>query len=1606
MSTLVFSTTSLPSGTAGIAYSNAVVATGGITPYTYSAAGLPNGLVLNTATGAITGTPSLSAIGPYSVAFSVVDSTTPTAETATTTISLAINPTPLQDAITLGYIEEDLTLTLAWNPAAVNGGYSVYNDWNIWLIAASNPTDPLLQSVGGNLPTGLEFGGTLSSRSFRTTVTLDGYSVKMQALSADPDYADAPGWTNYLSFPSVFTDSSVAVDLTTAQINQPVLISLSGTYTGASQWRLVFSTGATAWLPISVQTVSHIFGNSGAVTFSVEVQNDYSTASPAVQLRRSITKSIFVSNSVWVPTQASSEIITGTVGMYGTTGFEITDALAGGVPEPYAVIMRSLVRDTVTNELKLLVALSRYQNASSILGTMAADVFPLIGRPQVQDLMDITPALTAATSSSSPVVINSSNLPLVNAVGTTPEIDVIAGLPMGEISFTASGGIAPYSWYAADLPYGLKFSIDGTLTGTPMVLGIYQCTFSVSDSSNPEFIDTIVVDVAVRSNLAINTTGLPIINGNVYLPSAQVMASYSYQMLNTGGIAPFTWSVTPGSVGSLPNNVIVNSAGLVSGYPTTDNSTTDFTTPFFVTIQVADAIGAVAMQYFGIDLTPATLTLDPSQLPVVFAGETFRIGLGIFGGVGPYTVVMTDGAGITSSGALIDGRWEFLLTPTVGRIGIQTLSFLVTDSASHTENLSVSYTVGLQVANVGLYNPIVDHLWESGDTTTTVSLPLDSSNLSGLTLGSYSATSANGISITLTSGDLIFQQIVSPSFFGSANGTTSVPILAAGNQVATVSHEYTVENSNSATLAVVGGNLSSSAIPYLVGNLVTLNPLKPFFNSPSFGKGAGCTVSLATGSFLPGGLSLDSSSGLIYGYLTSTNVYSTVLNYIVANVTTGTVTITWNNYAGVVILTDNLGDPRSPYCTIQLPYSGSIQADRTLSSVSIVAGRLPVGITAVVNSVTPTQVTVAGTTTESGYFDVWFKVIATTGAVGFLYKRFVSKYVTPLAILTGYLDQIFPSIAYSDSLQGVGGVGPYTWTLTSGSLPSGFTPSTSSLPVAIPNGIISGTTALTAFSSTLGITLTDSRGVKATTSLPITLNDSLIIINTSPLPSVTQSAYYNAQMSARGGSGLGYTWSVIAGGFPAGITMNSSGAISGLGPATLSGPQSVTIQVVDSLSVTTSEVFTISVTVNTMSIDISGVGPITRAPYGGQGYIGTLGALGGTPPYTWNYTGVPAFPNYLQMTRGSGYTYNGGLSGTCDLVLTAANYTFMVQDSLGQNFTGPVPFTTVSSVKVTTIAVPDGIAGGTYSTTLAATTNNPPIVSWALTSGSLPTGLTLSSGGVISGTPSATDTSTFTVTATDSLNAALSGVPGYTGDTGVSATLSIRVQNTTLVITTSSLPNSTAGVAYSAATLTGTGGVGAYSWSIDPSSAASLSSIGMNLNASTGAITGTSTAVGTYSFTFRLTDSTTAYVTRTLSLTVASNLYLVSGPDYVAGGSPSGFVGGVDAGNISSVSPRPNMSFYVVATGVISTSTSTISASTSVPGVSATVTSVTGSSGSAVALIQLTGSLVGSTGSNNITVSVIDKGISKSVTFQWLQYTSEAIYLVPASGSIPTYYAG
>jgi hypothetical protein len=90
--TLSITTTSLPSATASASYSATVQAAGGATPYTFSAAGLPSGFTINLASGTITGMPTPSEVGTSSVTVSVVDTTQPTAETASANLSLTIEP--------------------------------------------------------------------------------------------------------------------------------------------------------------------------------------------------------------------------------------------------------------------------------------------------------------------------------------------------------------------------------------------------------------------------------------------------------------------------------------------------------------------------------------------------------------------------------------------------------------------------------------------------------------------------------------------------------------------------------------------------------------------------------------------------------------------------------------------------------------------------------------------------------------------------------------------------------------------------------------------------------------------------------------------------------------------------------------------------------------------------------------------------------------------------------------------------------------------------------------------------------------------------------------------------------------------------------------------------------------------------------------------------------------------------------------------------------------------------------------------------------------------------------------------------------------------------
>jgi hypothetical protein len=167
--------------------------------------------------------------------------------------------------------------------------------------------------------------------------------------------------------------------------------------------------------------------------------------------------------------------------------------------------------------------------------------------------------------------------------------------------------------------------------------------------------------------------------------------------------------------------------------------------------------------------------------------------------------------------------------------------------------------------------------------------------------------------------------------------------------------------------------------------------------------------------------------------------------------------------------------------------------------------------------------------------------------------------------------------------------------------------------------------------------------------------------------------------------------------------------------------------------------------------------------------------------------------------------------------------------------------------------LPAEMAGNPYSQTLTGS-GGAPSYSFAITAGALPNGVTLSGGGLLSGTPTTFGPFNFTVRATD--NNGCQGTQAYA--------LTINPPCSTITLSPATLPNGAVGTAYNQ-TATATGGTPAYTFSI---SAGTLPG-GVNL-ASGGALTGMPNAGGTFNFTIKATDANGCFGSRTYIMNIAT----------------------------------------------------------------------------------------------------------------------------------------
>ncbi|WP_199229142.1 putative Ig domain-containing protein [Caulobacter endophyticus] len=383
-------------------------------------------------------------------------------------------------------------------------------------------------------------------------------------------------------------------------------------------------------------------------------------------------------------------------------------------------------------------------------------------------------------------------------------------------------------------------------------------------------------------------------------------------------------------------------------------------------------------------------------------------------------------------------------------------------------------------------------------------------------------------------------------------------------------------------------------------------------------------------------------------------------------------------------------------------------------------------------------------------------------------------------------------------------------------------------------------------------TASNAGGPSASATVTVPVNNPVFSATLSA-PTGTVGVPYSGSITMSGGNAPYSNFSAT--GLPAGLTMNSSGVISGV--PTTATTATVVVTVTDSSSGSGSYTSTASATLTIAAPTIT-LSPASGALPGGQAgvaYSQTFTSTGGVAPITFAVT-AGATPPGLTLS-------GGGLSGTPTATGTF-NFTVTGTDSSGNAYSGSAAYSiTVAAPTIipTTTPLPPGEVGVAYDNDVTATGGNTPYT-FALDTGVLPGGVNLNTAnGKISGTPTQAGSFPITIRVTDSTAGGVySATQPYT----------LVVNAPTISLSSTSLPNATIAQAYSAsgAPITATGGTAPYSYTATGLPA------GLTINAASGVVSGTPTASGSFNFDVTATDSSAgagAPFTGTRSYTLVVN---------------------------------------------------------------------------------------------------------------------------------------
>ncbi len=909
--------------------------------------------------------------------------------------------------------------------------------------------------------------------------------------------------------------------------------------------------------------------------------------------------------------------------------------------------------------------------------------------------------------------------PPSSAIVVTPTSlpTLTAGTPFSQ-SLSSTGGTAPYTYSLASgaFPPGLTLSGSGVLSGTPTQRGLYTFSVRSQDSTG---------DFSVKSySGSVQTPSLSLATPTVTLVSGQAASA---QLATNGGVSPYIYATEPPGT-PMPFGLSLSSGGLITGTPSGTGTAT-------IQLRVTDASTGPG-QYFELE----TLTINVIAAPTVS--------------------IVVSPASVSE-----DGATNLVYTVTRSAASASPLTVNLTTSGTATSGTdysggvaSVTIPANATTATVTI-DPTVDGTVEANETVI-----LTVAAGAGYVVGA--PASATG---TILNDDVPSASItVSPASVVENDGPNlvyTVALSAAAASPLTINYTIGGDASNGADYAPIGTSVviaagaTSQTIIVDPNNNGTIEPHETVILT--LAAGAGYTVGAP-----------NSATG-------------TILNDDFPSVAVDSVTIAEGNSGTTnAVFTVGLSAPAAAggVAFDIATFNGTATAGQDYVANSQTGVVIPAGAT----SATFTVV-VNGDTLNEANETFFVRITNVTGA-------FVNG-SQGTGTITNDDPQPTLSISSPSIVEGNIGTRTLNFVLTLDA-PSSFgvnvvvntangTATAGSDFVAVTNGGLYFAPGET--SKTLPVTVNSDTAPEADESFTvamsgvsnatiganpgtgtITNDDVPLDIQPVNLPSGTVGIVYSAILTTSGGVSP-YSYAVTAGAIPTGLTFGSDGRLSGTPVA--AGNFNFTITATDSSGApgpyNASRAYTVSIATPTIELD-----PVTlpNATFG-VAYSQTITADGSIAPYSFAVTSG-ALPPGLALAPGGTLSGTPSLSGTWGFTITATDAT-----------AAPGPYTGARAYSITVERVPlvlppttlpDGATDVAYSAQIGSATGGVAPYSYVLASGQLPHGLTMSSTGAITGTPTVASLFSFVVTATDS-------DPGI-GPQVVQQSYSINIVNTPPVV--------------------------------------------------------------------------------------------------------------------------------------------------------------------------------------------------------------------------------